>query len=163
MKGNKISVIFVCLGNICRSPLAEAIFNHKIRKMGLSDKILASSAGTAHWHIGESPDPRTIEVAERNGVPVQHRGYQLKPSDFNDYDYFLAMDDDNFREVSLSHDRFKSVAGVYRMRDFDDDKSGTDVPDPYYGDMDDFEYVFKILDEACGHFVDFLRSEHNLE
>ena len=159
---NRISVIFVCLGNICRSPLAEAIFRQKLKKAGLEDKINCSSAGTAHWHIGEQPDPRTLEIAGIHGVPINHKGNQLKPAQYGEYDYFIAMDRDNFQDIksNLKHAPFE--AKVYLMREFDNRKSRLDVPDPYYGDMEDFEEVFAILEESCNNFIQFLNAEHNL-
>ena len=162
MKGNKIRVIFVCLGNICRSPLAEAIFMHKVKKAGLESEITCSSAGTAHWHIGEPPDTRTIEVAGNHGVPINHRGNQLKPADYNEFDYFIAMDRDNYRDIRMILKNMKDGPSVHMMREFDNKKSLLDVPDPYYGDMEDFENVFRILDESCDNFIEFLKEEHKL-
>ena len=162
MKGNKINVIFVCLGNICRSPLAEAIFKQKLKKAALEDKITCSSAGTAHWHIGEQPDMRTIEVAGNHGVPVDHKGNQLKPGQYSDYDYFIAMDRDNYQDIRSNRKSIPADSKVFMMREFDINNSGLDVPDPYYGDMEDFEHVFEILDESCDNFIEFLKTEHHL-
>lgn len=95
-----IKVLFVCLGNICRSPLAEAIFNQKIKNMGLEKKFLCDSAGTSDFHIGELPDERTINCAFRYGLPISHRGRQINRTDFRDFDYIVAMDDNNMRSLN---------------------------------------------------------------
>ena len=162
MKENKINVIFVCLGNICRSPLAEAVFSKKIKMAGLENKMTCSSAGTAHWHIGEQPDTRTIEVAGNHGVQIDHKGRQLKPAYYRDYDYLVAMDRDNFSDINSNHSNMKEGARIFMMREFDNDNSRLDVPDPYYGDMEDFEHVYEILDESCENFMRYLITEHKL-
>ena len=87
-----IKVLFVCLGNICRSPLAEGIFNAKIKSLGLDKKIKSDSAGTSDFHIGELPDERTIRCATKNKVPIQHRGIQVHRTDFREFNYIVAMD-----------------------------------------------------------------------
>ena len=158
---NPLSVIFVCLGNICRSPLAEAIFQNQINKIGLKQTVSCASAGTAHWHIGDQPDPRTLEIASDNHIPMSHRGRQIKPEDYPEYDYIIAMDHDNRNDI------LKSIPGnlkdrVFLMREFDNLRSGLDVPDPYYGEKEDFQLVFEILDESCRNFIDFLIEKHRL-
>ena len=95
-------ILFVCLGNICRSPLAEAIFKAKAQKMGLSNTLFADSCGTANYHIGDSPDPRTVKNAQSNGIEIVHSGRQLSKRDLTDFDWIFAMDKANL-EVILSH------------------------------------------------------------
>lgn len=155
-----IKIIFVCLGNICRSPLAEAIFQDKVNKKGLQDKISCDSAGTASYHIGEDPDSRSIEVSVKHGVPIQHKGKQFHHSDGNSFDYIMAMDQSNHRniihELGYKHD------GLFLMRDFDPQGEGEEVPDPYYGGKDGFEHVFQILDRSTEKFLNFIIDKHNL-
>ncbi|MEP1032934.1 low molecular weight protein-tyrosine-phosphatase [Ekhidna sp.] len=155
-----IKVLFVCLGNICRSPLAEAIFKKKVEIGGLSNKIHADSAGTANYHVGENPDPRTIEIAEKHGVPVDHKGQQFQKKHQSQFDYLLAMDHSNYRNmtVEMGSDPDKLML----MRDFDPHGKGQDVPDPWYGGMNGFEEVYQILDRSLDEFLDFLRKEHDL-
>jgi protein-tyrosine phosphatase len=151
-----VNVLFVCLGNICRSPMAEALFNHKLKDRGLADRITGESAGTAHWHIGDPPDPRTIEVVEKNGIKIQHRGRQITGGEIEKYDWILAMDAENYRDIMKLVDPKPVKVSVRMMREFDRERSGKNVPDPYYGDEDDFEEVFEMLSESCGILIDHL-------
>lgn len=155
-----IKILFVCLGNICRSPLAEAIFKVKIKKYGLESKISCDSAGTANYHIGESPDPRTIEVANNHGVPVHHFGQQFKKKHGQEFDYLIAMDYSN--RSNMIRELGEETSSLFMMRDFDSDGKGEDVPDPWYGGMDGFEKVFQILDRSTDEFLQFVKEKHNL-
>ena len=154
-----IKILFVCLGNICRSPLAEAIFKHKIDKKGLNHAFMADSAGTGHWHVGEDPDPRSIAIAQKNNVPIQHIGRQFSVDDIA-FDYILAMDSHNLTTImsllEAQHD------GLYLMRYFDDMQKDADVPDPYYGGDDGFQHVYDILDRSCDRLIKFLVEKHKL-
>tara|TARA_B100000989_G_C19487974_1_gene448391 strand:- start:346 stop:813 length:468 start_codon:yes stop_codon:yes gene_type:complete len=154
-----IKILFVCLGNICRSPLAEAIFNQKIAEKGLNHAFKADSAGTGHWHIGENPDPRTIAIARKNNVPIQHTGRQFS-SDDSAFDYILAMDGNNLTNIlSLMETPHE---GLFLMRYFDHEQKEADVPDPYYGGDDGFQKVYDILDRSCERFIEFLVDKHKL-
>ena len=145
-------ILFVCLGNICRSPLAEAIFKAKAQKMGLSNTLFADSCGTANYHIGDSPDPRTVKNAQSNGIEIVHSGRQLSKRDLTDFDWIFAMDKANL-EVILSHAQSEiEHSKVKLIRDFDPVKSGN-VPDPYYGTEDDFQEVFSILDRTIDNLI----------
>ncbi|MFC2124431.1 low molecular weight protein-tyrosine-phosphatase [Bacteroidota bacterium] len=157
-----VKVLFVCLGNICRSPLAEGVFKNAIKIRGLSGKIECDSAGTSTWHIGEIPDPRSIEIAEENGISLDHFGQQVNGRDFSEFDYIVAMDDNN-RQVLISIERRSGgKAKIIKMMDFDDYRSGGNVPDPYYGGHDGFQRVFNMLEESCSNFIDYLVEEHQL-
>jgi len=153
-----IRILFVCLGNICRSPLAEAIFRQKVANSGLSDKSLVDSAGTGNYHVGEDPDERTIEIAQDNAIPITHKARQFTRQDFASFDYILAMDNDNLRNIQgLIRGEIKTR--IFLMLEFDKTDL-MDVPDPYFGGKDGFEKVFSILDSSLDHFLDFLKKEH---
>jgi len=149
-----MKVLFVCLGNICRSPLAEAIFKEKVRKKGLESEFQSDSCGTSNYHIGDWPDDRTVKSANKNGIPINHLGRQLKKSDFEDFDLILAMDGSNYLNILRLGDE-SAKSKVKLMRDFDPKGKG-DVPDPYYGTEKDFDEVFEILDRSIENLINQL-------
>ncbi len=158
-----IKILFVCLGNICRSPLAEAIFTQKIKEEGLEDKFVCDSCGTSDYHIGELPDERSIQCAKRHNIPINHRGRQISHIDIREFDYIIAMDKSNekniaalIKDYNLSHDQ------VYLMRDFQLDPEHPEVPDPYYGGEDGFEQVYQILQESIQGLLVQLKKEHQV-
>ena len=155
-----IRVLFVCLGNICRSPMAEGIFNDIIRKKGLSDKIEADSAGTANYHIGESPDPRTLQQLAKNNIQLVHKGRQLVSSDAKRFDYIFVMDSANYRDAQ--HILGSGFDNLYLIRTFDPDGRDEDVPDPYYGGKDGFEKVYTMLERSMNEIVSKICLEKNL-
>jgi len=159
-----IKVLFVCLGNICRSPLAEGIFKTKVKEAGLEREIMVDSAGTSGWHIGDSPDPRSIDIAWQNGIALDSYGRKAVSEDFLEFDYILAMDRDNLRDLNhLKHQVNTSRANLSLMRDFDQHHPGSDVPDPYYGGADGFRKVFEMLDRSCENLLNEIISEHKLK
>jgi protein-tyrosine phosphatase len=158
-----IKVLFVCLGNICRSPLAEGIFKHRVKMAGLEKKIMVDSAGTSGWHIGHSPDPRSVDVAMKHGILLDSFGRKAVVEDFAGFDYIIAMDRENFRDLDNLRKSMKdSKANLALMRDFDDVDPGADVPDPYYGGDDGFRRVFDMLDRSCVVLLEEIISTHKL-
>jgi protein-tyrosine phosphatase len=158
----KKAVLFVCLGNICRSPMAEAIFNHKIREQGLDHVLSADSCGTGNYHIGAQPDPRTIANARKNKVSIEHCARQLSLTDFDSFDYIMAMDHSNFQNINRLANSPAHRAKITLMRDFDPLHKGAEVPDPYFGGEEGFQEVFQILDRTMDNFIDHLVRTHSL-
>lgn len=148
MEAATTKVLFVCLGNICRSPLAEAIFNKKIEKKGLTKYFHVESCGTANYHVGHTPDPRTISNARKNGVSIDHRGRQLDHTDLEKFDLILAMDESNLRNIHRLPNAGQHSDKIKLMRSYDPLAGAHEVPDPYYGNEQDFQNVFDILDNA---------------
>ena len=139
-------ILFVCLGNICRSPLAEAVFLHLVEQAGLGD-MQVDSAGTSGWHEGERADPRSREVAARHGVAVPSRSRPVRDSDFQEFDLILAMDGSNLQNLQAqcpSQHQHK----LRLMRDWDPQGPG-DVPDPYYGGPSGFDDNYAMLKRCC--------------
>jgi protein-tyrosine phosphatase len=156
-----IHILFVCLGNICRSPLAEGIFNAKIKGLGLEKKIKSDSAGTSDFHIGELPDERTIRCATKNKITIHHRGRQVHRTDFREFNYILAMDEQNLKNlIQLKEKTPYQNTNIHLMRNFAPGETGLPVPDPYYGGEKEFEEVYQILDGALEGFLSHLKGEH---
>lgn len=152
-------LLFVCLGNICRSPSAENIMVHLLEQRGLSSQVRCDSAGTSSYHIGSSPDRRMTAAALQRGIAMQGQARQFKRSDFEQFDLILAMDDENYEDI-LAQDR----AGQYRhkvkyMCEFCQTYTDQEVPDPYYGGQEGFNYVIDLLLDACEGLLDHLASE----
>lgn len=144
-------ILMVCLGNICRSPLAEGILKHKARKAGF-DWIL-DSAGTGFWHVGDPPDPRSVATARKHGIDISdQRGRQFQVADFQRFDHIFVMDTQNLRDVLRLADTDEQRAKVSLMLDQTHPGQQRSVPDPYHDD-DGFEAVYEMLDVACAAFV----------
>jgi protein-tyrosine phosphatase len=156
----KVKVLFVCLGNICRSPLAEAIFKDKISKRGLDHLVEAASCGTANYHVGDSPDHRTIANARKNGITIEHVGQQLQAEHLSEYTFILAMDQSNYQNIFKVNGSETHRKKISLMRSFDPTRDDDGVPDPYYGDERDFQRVFEILDCSMDSFIQFLEQEN---
>jgi protein-tyrosine phosphatase len=159
----KAKILFVCLGNICRSPLAEAIFKHKIKEHQLEAHFEADSCGTSNYHIGDPPDSRTVANAKKNGVSMNHLGRQLCEKDLRDYDYVLAMDNANHRNILRLANADQFSGKVALMRNYDPVEKGGEVPDPYYGGESHFQEVFDILDRSMENFIQHLEDKYNVK
>ena len=144
----KHSVLFVCLGNICRSPTAEGIFKHKVQQRELTDQFDIDSAGTGDWHIGSPPDNRARAAAASRGFDIDGlRARQVKAQDFQHFDYVIAMDYSNQRNLRQLSDP-RHADKVYLLLEFSDSHL-EEVPDPYYGGDDGFNQVIDLIEEAC--------------
>lgn len=167
---NPISVLFVCLGNICRSPLAEAVFRQTVIEAGLEDRFRIDSAGTSGWHDGEPPDERTTATATRRGVQVTGTSRRVTEADVAEFDYLVAMDADNLREVEALIEA-TSVDGdgpaAHLLREFDPevgtDPGDLEVPDPYFGGPRGFDDVHDLVERSARGLLEFLREEHGLQ
>ena len=143
-------VLFVCLGNICRSPAAEAVFCALISKEGLAESFKVDSAGTGAYHAGEPADPRMRQHGSRRGYDLTSIARQLAPEDFEHFDYVVTMDESNFHNaLAISRQCSQKKASLVRMRDYCEHFNIDGVPDPYYGGDDGFIHVFDILEDAC--------------
>ncbi len=149
-------LLFVCLGNICRSPSAENIMNHLIKEAGMSDKIICDSAGTSGYHIGASPDRRMNAAAITKGIELQGKSRKLKPSDLHQFDLILAMDRENYQDILYLDREGKYESKVRLMCDFATDRNEREIPDPYYGGQDGFDYVIELLFDACAGLLDYV-------
>lgn len=146
----KIKILMVCLGNICRSPLAEGILKSKVDP----SLVLVESAGTGGWHVGEQPDPRSIAIARQYGLDItDQRGRKFSTYDFERYDFIFVMDNSNYRDVVRLANNDSEKEKVQLILDEIFPGENVDVPDPYYGGDLGFENVFKMLDEACENIV----------
>lgn len=158
-----VRLSFVCLGNICRSPTAEAVMRHLVREAGLEGKVLIDSAGLGDWHVGEPRDRRSAAVGARRGIPLAGAARQFTRGDFARFDYVLAMDRTNERELLRLASDDAARAKVRLLRSFDPAApAGAEVPDPYYGGPEGFERVFDICEAACRGLLAHVRREHGL-
>lgn len=145
-------VLMVCLGNICRSPLAEGILTAKAKEKGLAIEV--DSAGTGGWHAGEAPDLRSQRVAAQKGIDISHqKARKFKQQDFYDFDLILAMDSENMKNLLLLAPNEMARAKVKLILNYLNPTKNQPVPDPYYGEMADFEAVYNLLDQALEQFI----------
>ncbi len=153
-------VLFVCLGNICRSPAAEGIFKKLVNDNNLSDQIIIDSAGTMGYHEGELPDNRMIEIAASKGYQLDHHARKFQHLiDYEKFDYIITMDDENYSDILRLDTTKKYRNKIFKMADFIDDKNVTEVPDPYYGDRREFEYVIELLEKGSKNLLSKIKSD----
>jgi protein-tyrosine phosphatase len=158
-----VSVCFVCLGNICRSPTAEGVMRHLVREAGLERSIVVDSAGTGSWHVGDSPDRRASAAGRGRGIEISGAARQFQRSDFAKFDYVLAMDSSNYddlRELAPNADAKKKI---HLLRSFDPGSPrDASVPDPYYGGAEGFDEVVELCLAACRPLLERIRKEHGV-
>lgn len=158
-----IGVLFVCLGNICRSPLAEAVFRGLVKKAGLEHAFVIDSAGTSDYHEGSPADHRTILVARKRGIELTGRSRPITEDDIEEFDYIVVMDASNLRDVQQLAGSVRPDARIHRLREFDPESGGDlDVPDPYFGGEKGFVKVQKMVERASAGLLAHLRAEHGL-
>lgn len=164
--GSTVRVLFVCRGNICRSPLAMGVFRSVVAAAGLAHRIEIDSAGTSSYHAGLPPDARTVAVARRRGLALAHAARQVQAEDLHSFDYVVVMDGSNRDSVErLARPGPGSArsARILMLREFDPAAGGApDVPDPYFGGPADFEAVHDMVERACSGLLEHIRREHGL-
>ena len=156
-----MKLLFVCLGNICRSPAAEGVFIHLLNERGLNDRFVVDSAGTGGWHVGNPADRRMQAAASRRGIQLPSRARQISLDDLSTFDLVLTMDDDNLMAVqALAKEAgSRATASIKPMLSYARNFSETEVPDPYYGGDTGFEHVLDLLEDACSNLLDELSRQ----
>ena len=151
-------VMFVCMGNICRSPMAEAVFRHDLREAGLDSSVVVDSAGTGSWHVGDPADRRAMAVLADHGYLLDHSAKQFHPSMFAERDLVVALDSDNLRDLRHLAPDQTTAQCIRLLREFDRDADSLDVPDPYYGGREGFAEVLRTIEAACSGLLDHVRG-----
>ena len=160
----RVRLLFVCTGNICRSPLAHAVFDHAIASRGLSGLFESESAGTQGYHVGDNADPRMRACAKRHGVKLDHAARKVQKADIEYYDLHLAMDAEHLEWLRRLDDAHLAGTRIHLYRDFEVGRGqGREVPDPYYGNQDAFEEVWQIVESCTDALIDTLISAMRLE
>ena len=155
-------VLFVCLGNICRSPTAEGVMRKLVRDAGMEDVVEIDSAGTGGWHVGAAPDPRSTEAARRRGITLEGAARRVEPEDFERFDLLLAADRENLANLRAMAPDEAARQKVRLLREFDPATAGArdlDVPDPYYGGERGFDDVLDLVERACAGLLDEIRAQ----
>ena len=152
-----LRVVFVCLGNICRSPMAEAIFKDMVDNAGLADEIVVDSVGTGNWHVGERPHPGTQEVLRAHSISFDHRARQIQASDLQGADYLIAMDRSNLADIRRLG---PTDAEVGLLLDYAEGVDETDVPDPYYSGG--FDRVYRLVEAGCRGLLQHIREKEGI-
>ncbi len=149
----KTSILFVCLGNICRSPMAEGIMQHLIEKTKLDNNILVDSAGILSVHQGEQPDKRMREAAFARGYKLNHRSRPVTTNDFDEFDLIIGMDDSNIAALEQKAPTLEAQNKIRRMAEFFSSQDIDHVPDPYYGGSQGFDLVINLLEDGCSNLL----------
>ncbi len=164
-RADRIRVLFVCMGNICRSPMAEGVFRNLVRAAGLEARFEIDSAGIGAWHEGEAPDARATATAAAHGITLTGAARQIRPLDLRDFDYVLAMDSENLAALERLKRRVAPDAELRLLREFDPeatDGEPPEVPDPYYGGPRGFELVYAMVERAGRGLLAHIRRERGL-
>ncbi len=158
---HRTHILFVCLGNICRSPLAEGVFRDVLEKDGLADSFHVDSAGTGAYHVGEPADPRSLQVARDHGVTLDGKARKVEPDDLDRFDHIVAMDRDNLRNLEAMKERHGGKAQLHLLREFDPEahEGDLEVPDPYYGGPDGFQAVYSMIHRSCKELLQRMDSD----
>ena len=152
-------ILFVCLGNICRSPMAEGVFRRELERRGIDHLVEVDSAGTGNWHVGEPPDPRARRAIAKRGVDISHlRGRQVSARDLDAFDLILAMDAENLSDLLALADE-RQAERIRLFLDFAPEAGVREVPDPYFGEEDGFETVLDLLEAAAKGLADHVEEE----
>ena len=157
----KIKLLFVCLGNICRSPSAENLMRHLLTQKNLLDKFELDSAGTSSYHIGSPPDSRMRAAARKRNIELKGKARQIEDFDLDYYDLILAMDKSNYQNIKYLDRKGKYHHKIKMMCDFASQYNDTEVPDPYYGGESGFDYVIDLLLDACDGLLEYCQDEFN--
>ena len=158
-----IRILFVCTGNICRSPLAEGIFRHLVKQANVEDRFEIDSAGTSGYHAGDPPDARSASTARGRGIELNGASRQIKARDLKTFDYIVVMDEDNFSSVQALASRSGETPRVHLLREWDPENRRASVPDPYYGGSNGFEDVHDIVERSCINLLDDLLDSPEAE
>ena len=154
-----MKVVFVCMGNICRSPSAQGVFEKHLKNKGLSTLIKVDSAGTHSYHVGAKPDSRSIQAAFNRGIDIsQQRSRKITVKDFEDFDYIIVMDNENHMNLKMSFPK-KLHGKIHKMMSFSPSSKYSEVPDPYYGGKEGFELVLDLLENASIGLLDYIYSQ----
>lgn len=147
-KEDPYKLVFVCLGNICRSPTAEGLFIHKVNQKGLEDYFYIDSAGTAAYHVGEPANSKSQATANKHGIHLPSKARKFEYADFEEFDLILAMDSENLSNIRELDRKNRFTDKIKMMREFDPEPGNGEVPDPYYGGQEGFEKVFRVLNRS---------------
>jgi len=160
-KDNPYKLCFVCLGNICRSPTAEGVFQHLVNERDLQPYFEVDSAGTSAYHVGESANSKSQQTAKQHGITLHSKARQFESFDLDYFDLVLAMDQENLTNINRMRNDSTENVEIGMLRDFDPEPGDGEVPDPYYGGIQGFENVFQIVKRSCVNLLD--RLEPNIK
>lgn len=158
-KESPFKIVFVCLGNICRSPTAEGIFQHLVNERGLDPYFYVDSAGTSAYHIGEPANSKSQKLANEHGIELRSRARQFEKNDLEEFDLIVAMDRENLANIKSLDGSKDYEEKIVLLRDFDPNPGDGEVPDPYFGGMDGFKNVFDIVKRSCKALLDELEEK----
>lgn len=155
-----INILFVCMGNICRSPAAEAVMKKFVSLENLDEKIFVDSAGTIGYHEGQGADQRMKEHAKKRNYDLTHIARKIRKEDFDKFDYIITMDDENYSDVLAFANEYNKKANVFKLTSFCQHHTAKEVPDPYYGGAEEFEFVLDLLEDGCYGLLKKIKLDH---